>query len=198
MPQKKFGYRKGDRVQHTVYGNFGTVYQDQTDPANLQVNWDKYPGQIECVTVRNIRVAPWHEIINPMEFDVDMTVERAGSIVGGKISEQYGGAVKAAVQYKKGDRVKLKYNRNTGTVTEDQPHYTGYVPVQWDQSGKLLKEPADALVPLHTPRDTDPVNPNQEAIDAIEVQRAALKRDVEALQSRLSALTAAKRLLERG
>lgn len=59
-------FKKGDRVQHADSGIFGTVYQDQTDPLLVHLNWDKYPGQIECYKSDAVRVAPWHEI-NIME-----------------------------------------------------------------------------------------------------------------------------------
>lgn len=114
----------------------------------------------------------------------------------------YGGAVKADAaslcKYQPGDRVKLKYNRSCGTVVKISPN--GWqVSVQWD---KVADDPAwekvDDLVTMYAPRDTDPVNPNQEAIDAIEVQRTKLKKEVKDLQSRLATLTQAKRLLQRG
>jgi hypothetical protein len=72
--------------------------------------------------------------------------------------------------------------------------------VVWDKNkaGTPVRCPEKDLLTLWAPRDTDPVNPNQEAIDAIEVQRQVLIKEVDAVQARLRTLTTAKRLLERG
>ena len=106
-------------------------------------------------------------------------------------------------RFHKGDRVKFKYARNTGTVERDQQDGSDVVTVMWDHHlndplPRPIWEDEDDLIVLYAPRDTDPVNPNQSAIDLIEAQRTVLKKQIEDLQSRLGDLTRAKKLLERG
>jgi hypothetical protein len=67
----------------------------------------------------------------------------------------------------------------------------------WDHSG-VVRCPEEDVDVLYAPRDTDPANPNQDAIDAIEALRVPLKKEIEALQQKLGNLTTAKKLLERG
>lgn len=178
-------FKKGDRVQHTGTGWLATVTEDQTEDIVL-INWDKNPEpNAEAYRAGAFRIAPWHEL----PFDT------AGSIEDGKVTET---DLRKPI-HRIGDRVKLKYNRSGGTVKANAFRGDRTVPVEWDKAPgiKAIEELAD-LVVLYAPRDDDPVNPNQEAIDAIEVQRDKLKKEVEALQQRLGTLTAAKRLLERG
>lgn len=99
-------------------------------------------------------------------------------------------------KYQKDDRVKLKYARRAGTVRGY--HKDGQLVMEWDHASGIAKCPEGDVVPLHTPRDTDPANPNQDAIDAIEALRVPLKKEIEALQAKLGNLTSAKKLLERG
>lgn len=178
-PAPKHTYKKGDRVQHIGCGLFATVVEDQTDPLIITINWDERPEGPQDYRADAFAVAPWHSI----NF------------------KEYGGAVKAVPKeptYHDGDRVKLKHKRVCGTVKGY--HVDGNVMVVWDKNkaGTPVPCPEKDLVTLYAPRDTDPVNPNQEAIDAIEVQRQVLIKEVEAVQARLRSLTMAKRLLERG
>jgi hypothetical protein len=206
-------YKKGDKVQHNASGQFATVAEDQTDPLIVKIKWDERSEGPQDYRSDAFSVAPWHGI-NVKEYvpldaedwkqigfvlqlhlvpDADLKFTDAGSL---------GGAVKAKKKlqplFKKGDRVKLKYNRKCGTVHKDQTDFESSVCILWDHRADTLWEMADDLVVLHAPRDTDPVNPNQEAIDAIEVQRQVLIKEVNAVQARLRSLTTAKRLLERG
>lgn len=181
-PAPKHIYKKGDRVQHIGCGLFATVVEDQTDPLIITINWDERPEGPQDYRADAFAVAPWHGI----NF------------------KEYGGAVKANSAsvtpiHKIGDRVKLKYNRSCGTVKANAFPGDTTVPVEWDKTPgvKAIEKLAD-LVVLYAPRDTDPVNPNQEAIDAIEVQRQVLIKEVNAVQARLRTLTNAKKLLERG
>lgn len=205
---KKFGYKKGDRVQGATTDRFGTVVEDQTTQV-VSVRWDGDPetGSSGIYQVY-LRPVPWHGLRLPqgyapvLHFDIDAVV--AGYRTAEPFTEagSLGGAVKAkpaeSFLYKKGDRVKLKYNRKCGTVHKDQTDFESSVCILWDHRADTLWEMADDLVILHAPRDTDPVNPNQEAIDAIEALRVPLKKEIEALQAKLSSLTQAKKLLERG
>lgn len=100
--------------------------------------------------------------------------------------------------YKHGDRVKLKWNRRVGTVIANEMHGDANVHIQWDHNPQPNWEHIRDLETVWAPRDTDPVNPNQEAIDAIEVQRKVLIKQVDELQARLGTLTRAQKLLERG
>lgn len=203
IPEANITYKKGDRVQGLHSGRFGTVSRSLSGDA-VQLEWDGHPGEVHDVWSRDLRPAPWHGIgFAPISFidlravladygklDDDVEITDAGTV---------GGAEKAFM-YKKGDRVKLKYNRNNGTIAEDQRHLDNRtIRVIWDKDRNVaaVEEIAD-LYTLHAPRDTDAVNPNQEAIDAIEKQRAVLKKEIEDLQSRLGTLSQAKRLLERG
>jgi beta-lactam-binding protein with PASTA domain len=198
---KKFGYKENDRVQSTVSGKFGTVYQDQTS-STVHVKWDDAVNVVTGAPERMLRIAPWHEIsfeearrlLTAVDFSQIDAVHFKNFTEAGLIM---GGAVKAKT-YKVGDRVKLKYKRMCGTVVSDQVQ--AGVWVHWDKNPEGMKSavPVKDLETLYAPRDTDPVNPNQEAIDAIEKQRDVLKKEVEALQSRLRSLTQAKRMLERG
>lgn len=190
-------YKKGDRIQHIETGIFGTIHKDQTDLSLVDLCWDKTPNVVECFKHDAVRIAPWHEVSVIAFMGVDPYPRSADA--DGKL---YGSAVKADAadlcKYRAGDRVKLKYNRSCGTVVKVSTN--GWqVSVQWD---KRADDPAwenvKDLVTLYAPRDTDPVNPNQEAIDAIEVQRKALIKEVDAVQARLRTLTMAKKLLERG
>jgi hypothetical protein len=180
-------YKKGDRVQNRHNGDYGTIYQDQTAAANVHLNWDKYPGQIECMAVQDIQVAPWHEVPDPR-------FTSAGSIIDGKVTE----TDLTKGMYQIGDRVKLKYNRSCGTIATNQFPGDTNILVKWDKADKTNWEHIRDLVTLYAPRDDDPANPNQAGIDAIEGLRQELIKEVEALQSRLRTLTQAKRLLERG
>ena len=203
MPQKKFGYKQGDRVQHTETGVFGTVTENQTTFNLVKVDWEDHPGIPQRTPVNYVQIAPWHGLLHPgyvpvLHIDVDSLFAdfsaaeftEAGSL---------GGAVKAAPvggrKYTAGDRVKLKFARKCGTVRGY--HVERDVVVEWDHSG-IATCPEKDLVTLWAPRDTDPVNPNQKAIDEIEALRVPLKQEIEALQAKLSALTQAKKLLERG
>ena len=178
-------FKKGDRVQHTGTGWLATVTEDQTEDIIL-INWDKNPEpEAEAYRAGAFRIAPWHEL----PFDT------AGSIEDGKVTET---DLRKPI-HQIGDRVKLKYSRACGTVRRNSFRGDKTTVVIWDKEPEVeaIEELAD-LVVLYAPRDDDPVNPNQEAIDAIEVQRDKLKKEVEALQHRLGTLTTAKRLLERG
>ena len=176
-------YKKDDRIQHRTAGTLGTVVEDQTDPLVVHVRWDGLNADHELYRADAILPAPWHGETDP---------RYTGDINLGKV-------VKGDPIYKIGDRVKLKYNRSCGTVKANSFPGDTYVPVEWDKAPgvRAIEKLAD-LVVLYAPRDTDPVNPNQAAIDAIEVQRQALIKEVEAVQSRLRTLTQAKKLLERG
>lgn len=112
-------------------------------------------------------------------------------------------------QFKEGDRVKLKYNRNTGTVLRDQE--ANGVLVAWDHAkpgsekasegvkgGKNLWEKPGDLTVLHAPRATDPANPDQELIDQLEALRLPIKARIERDQAILSKLTAAQKILKKG
>lgn len=218
-------FKKGDRVQHMRSGQFATVAEDQNKEPFVKVIWDKNPsGYAESYMAEAFQIALWHEIhirdfaaAGLLSIDIDTILTNYGSAVKDagppryKTFEevranlkQYGSAVKANPAsvtpiHKIGDRVKLKYNRNCGTVKANSFPGDTTVPVEWDKApGVKAIEKLDDLVVLYAPRDTDPVNPNQEAIDAIEVQRQALIKEVEAVQARLRNLTTAKKLLERG
>ena len=96
--------------------------------------------------------------------------------------------------YKKGDRVKLKFNQSTGTVVRDQMGSEGAIFVKWDKSGKCIWEEPKSLVVLHAPRHTDEPHPNQELIDQIEAVRLPLKAEVERQQALLKHLTSALKI----
>ncbi len=199
-------FKKGDRVQNADSGVFGTVYQDQTDPLLVTLRWDKTPNVAETYKADAVRVAPWHGI-NIKEY-VPMDAEdwrQIGFVLELHLAppkqsggDQYGGAVKDEPTFRAGDRVKLKYNRMCGTVVSQDE--VNAVWVHWDKypADEQAAVPVKDLVTLYAPRDTDPANPNQEAIDAIEVQRQVLIKEVDAVQARLRTLTTAKKLLERG
>ena len=177
-------YAAGDRV---LYQNraFGTVTQAQTSTDTVHIALDREKNVDTVVLYHNLVLVtgPWHEAELTAEINraVRLTPESP---------------------YQKGDRVKLKYKRMCGTVAaiSDRLMDSSTVWVQWDKNpeGKTNAVLVTDLVTLYAPRDTDPVNPNQEAIDAVEVQRQILIKQVESLQSRLGTLTNAKRLLERG
>lgn len=108
--------------------------------------------------------------------------------------------------FKKGDKVQHIGSGLFATVVEDQTDPT-IIKINWDErpeGPQDYRSDAFRVAPWHglnvkaVPFLFKKANPNQEAIDAIEVQRAVLKKQVEDLQSRLSNLTTAKRLLERG
>lgn len=209
-------FKKGDRVQHNGTGTFATVVEDQTDPLIIKINWDERSEGPQDYRADAFRVAPWHGIKDPwfpLGFVVNLELipdtERLDGVDPVHVKNFFdagllGGAVKANPAsvtpiHKIGDRVKLKYNRSCGTVKANAFPGDRTVPVEWDKAPgiKAIEELAD-LVVLYAPRDTDPVNPNQEAIDAIEVQRQVLIKEVNAVQARLRSLTTAKKLLERG
>jgi hypothetical protein len=203
MPHKipnpmKRDYKMGDRVQHLRSGAYGTVTRDQNGDYTVSVDWEDDPGMINVTPADWVRVAPWHGIGYVPVLHIDVDTILADFSQPFTDAGSFGGAVKAGFQFKDGDRVKLKYNRMCGTVVGDQVQAGVYV--HWDKhpEGHRVVTPVADLVPLHTPRDTDPVNPNQEAIDAIEALRVPLKKEIEALQAKLSSLTQAKKLLERG
>jgi hypothetical protein len=185
-------FKKGDRVQNLDSGNFGTVYQDQTDPLLVHLVWDAEPNVVVCHKADSVRVAPWHEVNAVKTVKIDpvhlRNFREAGLLDPEKLPKE--------PKFRAGDRVKFKYNRNCGTVAEVSK--LGVL-VKWDKdTAEPLWEREDELVTLYAPRDTDPVNPNQDAIDAIEALRVPLKREIEALQAKLGNLTTAKKLLERG
>lgn len=185
-------YAAGDRV---LYQNraFGTVTQAQTNMDMVHVALDREKNVDTVLPYRNLVLVtgPWHE--------AELTAEINRGV---RLTSEDLAHVSAPSPYQKGDRVKLKYNRMCGTVAavSDRLMDSSTVWVQWDKNpeGKTNAVLITDLVTVYAPRDTDPVNPNQEAIDAVEVQRQILIKEVESLQSRLSALTNAKRLLERG
>ena len=100
--------------------------------------------------------------------------------------------------YKEGDRVRLKWNKNAGTIIEDQRGDSVSVAVHWDHSDKELWEFTSGLIALHTPRDPEGPHPMQAALDNIEEERTKLKKQIEDLQFKLSGLTKAKKMLKEG
>lgn len=142
-----------------------------------------------------------------------------GSIKDGNMNEwqvsdhSKRGPIKDGVEekflYKEGDRVKLKYNKNTGTVARDQTDPQKTVLIHWDKAkpfdkstdekgGRELWEYPRNLTVLHAPRATDPANPDQELIDQLEALRLPIKARIERDQAILSKLTAAKKILKKG
>jgi hypothetical protein len=125
-----------------------------------------------------------------------------GSIVDGKLTEksvhpQF--KEEEVFRFKKGDRVKLKYNKSNGTIVEDEitSRDTCNVKVQWDKGGTALWEHKRDLDVLYAPRASDK-NPHQEEINAIDAARLPLIAEIEKLQAALGKLTQAKKILERG
>ena len=211
-PAPKHNFKKGDRIQNIDSGNFGTVYQDQTDPLVVHLVWDSEPSVVVCHKADSVRVAPWHEInlkdnAEPV-IVLELSLPDPPKIGAVKIDPVHlrnfseAGLIKpdfipnAERKYQKGDRVKLKYARRAGTVRGY--HKDGQLVMEWDHASGIAKCPEEDVVPLHTPRDTDPVNPNQPAIDTIKALREPLKKEIEALQQKLGNLTKAQKLLERG
>lgn len=97
-------------------------------------------------------------------------------------------------QLQPGDRVKLKYNRNCGTVVglETAPGFIERYRVKWDKSGKTYTESRRSLEVLYAPRSTDDPLPAQAEIDAIDKLREPLIKQVEELQAKLRVLNQAK------
>lgn len=127
-----------------------------------------------------------------------------GSIVDGKLTEksvhpQFKDEDEEVFRFKKGDRVKLKYNKANGTIVEDEivSRDTCNVKVRWDKAGNPMWEHKKDLDVLYAPRASDK-NPNQAEIDAIDAARLPLIAEIEKLQAALGKLTQAKKILERG
>lgn len=216
---------EGDAVVHVELdsqkGSVSGYYPSNLEkvPANTHISvlvLDDVPqGLIDLLSGN-----PWRNIGTTTDgpiIDVDTTLDKkaepfthAGSIKDGITTEEVlrSNGAEEKFLYKEGDRVKLKYNKNTGTVVRDQTDPLKTVLVHWDKAkpfdkstdekgGRELWEYPRNLTVLHAPRATDPANPEQELIDQLEALRLPIKARVERDQAILSKLTAAQKILKR-
>lgn len=209
-------FKKNDRV--LTYGkHLGTVYQDQQEgDAVVHVELDSLKGSVSGYYPSNLEKIPANTHISVLV--IDDVPQEFFDLLSGNPWTNIGTTTDGPIidvdttldfQFKEGDRVKLKYNRNTGTVLRDQE--ANGVLVAWDHAKpgsekasegvkggtNLWEKPGDLTV-LHAPRATDPVNPRQDEIDAIDALRLPLIAKIEKDQAILSKLTAAKKILTKG
>jgi len=202
-------FKKNDRV--LAYGKqLGTVYQDQEEGhVVVHVALDSQPNAVSGYYPSNLEKVPAeHEDYLKGHISVLVIDDVSEEFINLLTAGQYepftdAGSIKDGAEekflFKKDDRVKLKYNGNTGTVVRDEKDVDArFVAVQWDKGVSPVTEHAKDLTVLHAPRESDPVNPRQAEIDAIDAIRLPLIAKIEKDQAILSKLTAAKRILKKG